>query len=86
MASYTGTEDANLQVRLEYAANIDASNETIGRESTLPLHLHFLPSLEVPLLLLMTLSTHIILHEFPVSIQSPSSIQAVHSLKVHASK
>ncbi len=48
VASYTGVENANLHIHLEYAANIDASNETIGRKSTLPVHLRFLPSLEVP--------------------------------------
>lgn len=48
VASYTGAESANLQVHLEYAAVIDASNETIGRKSTLPVQLQFLPSLEVP--------------------------------------
>lgn len=47
VASYTGKESANLHVSLEYAANIDASNETIGRKSTLAVQLHFLPSLEV---------------------------------------
>ena len=47
VASYTGDEDANLNIHLEYAATIDASNDTIGRKSTLPVHLHFLPSLEV---------------------------------------
>ena len=48
VASYTGAENANLQVHLEYAAVIDASNETIGRKTTLPVQLQFLPSLEVP--------------------------------------
>lgn len=47
VASYTGEEDANLNISLEYAATIDASNDTIGRKSTVPVHLHFLPSLEV---------------------------------------
>ena len=47
VASYTGEEDANLNISLEYAATIDASNDTIGRKSTIPVHLHFLPSLEV---------------------------------------
>ena len=52
VASYTGEEDANLNIHLEYAATIDASNDTVGRKSTVPVHLHFLPSLEVwPLLL-----------------------------------
>ena len=62
VASYTGDEDANLNINLEYAATIDASNDTIGRKSTLPVHLHFLPSLEVwPLLVQlqsMTYSAH----------------------------
>ena len=47
VASYTGEEDANLNINLEYAATIDASNDTIGRKSTVPVHLHFSPSLEV---------------------------------------
>ena len=56
VASYTGEEDANLNINLEYAATIDASNDTIGRKSTVPVHLHFLPSLEVRPLLAHVLS------------------------------
>ena len=65
MASYIGDEDANLHLHLEYAANIDASNETIGRKCTLPVHLLFLPSLEVRLPLLLE-SLLRILHFLPI--------------------
>ncbi len=49
VASYTGDEEARLDVRLEYASSVDEASreDTIGRRITLPIHLRFLPSLQV---------------------------------------
>jgi hypothetical protein len=49
VASYTGDEEARLDVSLEYAASVDEASrdDTIGRRIILPIHLRFLPSLQV---------------------------------------
>ena len=51
VATYTGAEEAHLDARLEYTATSSTGNvpgqETNGRRITLPIHLRFLPSLQV---------------------------------------
>lgn len=53
VANYIGTEEAHLDARLEYTSTATSSTEqepgqeAIGRRITLPIHLRFLPSLQV---------------------------------------